>query len=321
MKTKVYAAIAAGLMMFGSTTFSSAVEAPPAATEAPAAEPAKLNPDDAIAVVNGKVITRGLIDKIMAQATSGQNAQQDTPEMRRQVLDKLVELELIAQKAEGEGLDKTSDFHLESEMARKQQLYLALIKHDIFDVVKMSPEEIKDYYDKHPDEFQMGEELTASHVLVDTEDEAKGAKERLDKGEDFAAVAKDKSKCPSAQRGGDLGSFGKGRMVPEFEKAAFALKVGEISGPVQTQFGWHIIKVTARKEAGTRPLDEVKEQIEQRMIQDKHKKAYDDMLAGLRSAAKIDIKDAAYAAPASAMADSGEGETDTPDAAIPSESE
>jgi len=90
-------------------------------------------------------------------------------------------------------------------------------------------------------------EVRASHILVVTEKEAKQVKARLDRGEDFAEVAKEVSKCPSAARGGDLGFFGRGAMVPEFEKAAFALEVGEVSGPVKTQFGWHIIMVTDKK--------------------------------------------------------------------------
>ena len=104
------------------------------------------------------------------------------------------------------------------------------------------------------------EEIHARHILVATEAEAKEIKERLKKGEDFATVAKEKSKDPSAE-GGDLGFFGRGQMLKPFEDAAFALKDGEISDPVQTQFGWHIIKVEEKR---TRPLptfDQVKDTI------------------------------------------------------------
>lgn len=90
-------------------------------------------------------------------------------------------------------------------------------------------------------------QIKASHILVDTEEEAKSLREKILAGEDFAAVAKQSSKCPSGANGGDLGYFGKGMMVPEFEKAAFSLPVGEVSQPVKTQFGWHLIKVTDKR--------------------------------------------------------------------------
>ncbi len=90
-------------------------------------------------------------------------------------------------------------------------------------------------------------QVRAAHILVEKESQAKGLKNRIESGEDFAKMAKQFSLCPSKQRGGDLGYFGRGQMVPEFETAAFNLPKGEISEPVQTDFGWHIIKVTDKK--------------------------------------------------------------------------
>ncbi len=90
-------------------------------------------------------------------------------------------------------------------------------------------------------------QVRAAHILVDTKSQASGLKNRIEGGEDFAKMAKQFSKCPSGQRGGDLGYFGRGQMVPEFETAAFNLPKGEISEPVETDFGWHIIKVTDKK--------------------------------------------------------------------------
>jgi len=93
----------------------------------------------------------------------------------------------------------------------------------------------------------MTAQARASHILVKTEDDANRIMKRLNEGEDFAAVAKRFSGCPSGKNGGDLGWFGKGMMVPEFEKAAFENEVGKLIGPVKTQFGWHVIKVTGKK--------------------------------------------------------------------------
>ncbi len=251
--------------------------------------------DQAVATVNGHKITLDFFNKVLGQAPV-QAGQEMTPVVKRQVLDKLVEFELAAQAAEKEGLDKTQEFIDTVEFARKQQLYAALIRTKILDKVKVTPEDVSAYYDTHKDEFKAEEEVKASHILVDTEDEAKKIKERLDKGEDFAEVAKASSKCPSASRGGDLGFFGKGRMVPEFEKAAFALKVGEVTGPVKTQFGWHIIKVTERKDARIKSKDEVKQEIEQKLLQDKQKKAYDDMMVKYRAGAEVVINETALKA-------------------------
>ncbi|HEY6655851.1 MAG TPA: peptidylprolyl isomerase, partial [Methyloceanibacter sp.] len=124
------------------------------------------------------------------------------------------------------------------------------------------------------------------HILVATEAEAKEVQERLKKGEDFATVAKEKSKDPSAE-GGDLGFFSRGQMLKPFEDAAFALKEGEISNPVQTQFGWHIIKVEEKR---TRPLptfDQVKDTIISQLTAQKAKQTIKE----LHDAAKIDIVD------------------------------
>ena len=88
----------------------------------------------------------------------------------------------------------------------------------------------------------MSDKVHCAHILVKTETEAKAAKARLDKGEKFGAVAQQVSLCPSGKKGGDLGTFTRGKMVKEFEKAAFELEKGMTSGPVKTQFGYHIIK-------------------------------------------------------------------------------
>jgi peptidyl-prolyl cis-trans isomerase C len=96
-------------------------------------------------------------------------------------------------------------------------------------------------------QYCMVTQARASHILVKTEQEAAAHKKRIENGDDFAAVAKRFSKCPSKEKGGDLGWFGKGMMVPEFEKVAFEEEVGKVVGPVKTQFGYHVIKVTGKK--------------------------------------------------------------------------
>ncbi len=279
--------MAAGLIALSAGPAASAGPAPQA-VDISQAKPVSLQPmsPDIVASVNGKKITADLLDKVMQQAPAGTPTTE--PAARRSVLDKLIDVEIVAQEAEKQGLADTDEFKLNMEMLRKQQLYVSLMRKAVIDSVKVTPDEVKAAYEKDKAKYVSSEEVQASHILVDTEEEAKKIKEQLDKGADFATLAKEKSKCPSAPRGGDLGSFGKGRMVPEFEKVAFALKVGEISAPVKTQFGWHIIKVTGTKAAKTKEFDEVKGEIEQKLLQEKQKKAYDDLMASLK--AKADIK-------------------------------
>ncbi|MFO7803716.1 MAG: peptidyl-prolyl cis-trans isomerase, partial [Desulfovermiculus sp.] len=155
---------------------------------------------------------------------------------------------------------------------------------------EIAPEEIETYYDRHKDEFTRPEQVKARHILIRVDQEASeedvhkareqidAAAERVEQGADFAQVAKDVSQGPSAEQGGDLDWFGRDSMVPDFEKAAFALQPGEVSEPVRTKFGFHLIKVTDRREAGVQPLDEVQEKIRSRLARDKAMQVLEDRL-------------------------------------------
>lgn len=151
--------------------------------------------------------------------------------------------------------------------------------------MKVTDEELKKYYNEYKPKVK------ASHILVDDEKTAKEIKAKLEKGEDFAKLAKEYSKdTGSAQNGGDLGWFGPGKMVEEFEKAAYALKVGEISDPVKTQFGYHIIKVTDKEEK--KSFDEMKEEIEFEVKKSKlDTSKVQSKLDELMKEANVDIKD------------------------------
>ena len=294
---KLVSAAAAGLfaLSIGAVAYAAEGEAPKdQAATAPSAD--ANTHSDMSAVVNGKFIPKKLLDKVMEQAAA--SGQPDVPEVRRQVLNRLVDMELVAQDAVKKGYDKDPEFLLGMDMLRIQQLYAIEMTKEILDTVKLGPDDAKKYYDEHKADYKSEEEVKASHILVDTEEDIKKAKERLDKGEDFAEVAKSASKCPSAPRGGDLGFFGKGRMVPEFEKVAFSLKEGEVSAPVKTQFGWHIIKATGRKEAKQQTLDEVKADIEKKLTSDRQQKAYNDIMTKLRAEGSVKIIEQPVAAPA-----------------------
>ena len=161
--------------------------------------------------------------------------------------------------------------------------------------------EAKKFYDENLEKyFKKPESARASHILIGVDEKAsaedrKKAKEKAEAllkkvkaGEDFAALAKSDSTCPSASQGGDLGSFNRGQMVPPFEKAAFALKKGEVSGVVETQFGYHIIKLTEKQEASTEPLDSVKAKIVEFLKREKTQSGVVELVAKLKAAAKIE---------------------------------
>ena len=182
---------------------------------------------------------------------------------------------------------------------KNQKIMKALYEKIMSQSVKISDAEVKDFYTKHTEEFKKPEEVKASHILVKTEAEAKKVKERLDKGEDFAKLAKEFSTDTSNKNsGGDLGFFGKGRMVPDFEKAAWGLKVGEISQPVKTQFGFHIIKKTAANKSQVVSFDESKVMIKKRLEGQKGEQVYSKWFEQVKKTAKIDIKKEYTATPA-----------------------
>lgn len=176
----------------------------------------------------------------------------------------------------------------------------ALIDKQVVEKVNVTEQDSQAYYDTHPEAFKQAEQIRASHVLVKADPKADPAQkaealkkiesvqDKLKAGGDFGTLAKELSDCPSKEKGGDLGYFGKGQMVKPFEDAALALKPGETSGIVETQFGYHIIKLAEIKPEGMMPYAEVKEQLSQYLKQEKIKAVLDSYLAGLEKSAKIE---------------------------------
>lgn len=154
--------------------------------------------------------------------------------------------------------------------------------------IEVTDEELQKYYDDNKAMYETPEQVRASHILVDSKEEAEELLAQLKNGADFAELAKEHSKDGSAAQGGDLNFFGKGQMVPPFEEAAFALDVGEISDVVESQFGFHIIKVTDKKPAATATFEEKKEEIRDTLFQQKLSERSASYLEELRTAAKIE---------------------------------
>lgn len=182
------------------------------------------------------------------------------PQGRAALVNELVNQELLYQDALKKGYDKLPEYEAQVEQLKKDVLKsIAVTK--IIEDVRVGEEEAKEYYEQHKEDFNTGESIRASHILVPTEEEAKTVIKLLNEGRPFEELAKDMSTCPSGANGGDLGLFGKGRMVKEFEDAAFNLQINEISDVVKTQFGYHVIKVTEKVENRVLPFEEVKDMI------------------------------------------------------------
>ena len=187
------------------------------------------------------------------------------------------------------------------DFSRKNIIINTLLEKEVLGKINVTDADAKKFYDENPDKFKTEARIKASHILISvdqkaTPEEKKKAKEkaqalrkRVAKGEDFATVAKTESKCPSAAQGGDLGYFSKGQMVPEFEKAALALKPNEISDVVETPFGYHIIKLIDLKPVETIKFDDVKGKIGDYLKQQQAQKPMTDYVATLKKEAKIEI--------------------------------
>ncbi len=238
---------------------------------------------------------------------------------KEKFLNEIINKEMLYHEALKKGLDKTEDYRQKLHEFKKLTLVTELFEKEIMAKAKVSDQEVKDYYDKNKDEFTLTTQIKASHILVRTEDEAKRALERLKKGEKFGDIAKAVSIDPgSAKSSGDLGFFSKGQMVPEFESAAAGLNVGEVSAPVKTQFGYHIIKVTDKKKGDVIEFEKVRDMISQRLSGERQKDAFEQYVAELKKNIKVEINKEALMRP-SAEIDKKEDPQSAPEKRGPAE--
>jgi peptidyl-prolyl cis-trans isomerase C len=265
-----------------------AQEATPPAASPPAAAPSisTVPPETVVATVNGRPITEA--DLQLATHDYAEDLARVPAGARRGiVLDVLIDMQVMAEAAEKDGITGTEDFKRRIAFMTMQAERNAFVEAKI--ASSITDAEVKARYDAEIAKFTPPDEIRASHVLVETEDEAKAIIKELEGGGDFAKIAKEKSKDPgSAAQGGDLGYFSKGQMVPPFEEAAFALEVGQFTKtPVKSDFGWHVIRLDDKRKQQPPAFDQVKEQIKSGMLREK----FGEVLAGLKKDAKIDILD------------------------------
>lgn len=251
-------------------------------------------------------------------------------EFKENILKSLIEQEVLYQEATALGIKVDSEeinaeldnfkkkFETEaafqkqiSDMGYTEDAILSQIKESmtiqkyidekIMPTISITDEEIKNYYDTHPEEFEMPERVRASHILLKVEPNAsdvskaetlkdiKDIKNKIDNGGNFAELAAENSECPSSAKGGDLGFFARGQMVKPFEDAAFALAPGEVSDVVETRFGYHLIKSEEKENATNIAYDDIKEKLGEKLKEDKFKEMFPTFIESIKADYKIEI--------------------------------
>ena len=233
-----------------------------------------MNEEKILATVGGVNITEADVEGFIAGLPKEQRAYAANPQFKKHCLEQIISMHLYALMGQELKLDETDEYKRILESA-KRDILSQLAMNEVLKGIKVTEEEMKEFYDNNPHHFSKGETVSAKHILVKEETECLAILEKINNGEvTFEDAAKENSTCPSGQRGGDLGSFGRGQMVPEFENAAFAAEIGAVVGPVETQFGFHLIKVEEKNEAETIAFEEVKDQIRGNLLGMKQNDAY-----------------------------------------------
>ena len=238
--------------------------------------------DPVVAKVNGTEIRQS--DLNAAEEDIGQNLPPMAPEAKRDYLITYVtDMVILAKAAEAKKIGDSADFKRKLEIARNKLLMEGLLTAEAKSAV--TDEAMKKVYAEATKQMGEEKEVHARHILVEKEDEAKAILADLKKGGDFVAIAKEKSKDPgSKETGGDLGYFTKDQMVPEFADAAFKLDKGQLSDPIKTQFGWHVLKVEDKRNRPVPEFEKVKDQVETFVV----RKAQADLVTKLRAEAKVE---------------------------------
>lgn len=243
--------------------------------------------DKVLASVGGKNITEQ--DVTMALTQMGQRGQNyNNPQGRAMILDQLINRRLFLMDATRNLYEREPAF--KEQMQRvKEDMLTTYAMQKALEKVKVTEEEAKTYYENNKDKFVSGVTFNASHILVDSEEKANGLLAQIKAGEiSFEEAASQYSTCPSGKQGGNLGDFGSGQMVPEFENACAAMEVGELSAPVQTQFGYHLILLNKKEEGGEMTYEEIKENLMEALKEEKQQAAYQSKVNQLKILYPVD---------------------------------
>lgn len=242
-----------------------------------------------LAVFNGKEITNEDVDKTIAQFPEERQQFFKTEEGRNSLLNQIISFDLIHKYAKDNKFDLDS-LYLERIEAIKKETLIQWTISKVLSEAEVMEEDIKEFYNKNKSMFIEEERVSAKHILIETKEESKRIIDKINNGLSFEEAAKEFSSCPSKGAGGDLGTFGRGRMVKEFEEVAFGMEEGTISSPVKTQFGYHIIKLEKKDAEGTKEYNEVKDLIKEQLHQEKEKDLYKKFTESLRGKYSVEFK-------------------------------
>lgn len=243
-----------------------------------------------LAIVNGKEITQSDVDLTIKRFPKERQGYLDTEAGRKQLLEEIISFELIYNYAKDNGMENDSVYIKQIEMAKKEILTQVAVS-KAMEQVSVEDKEVEAYYNVNKEQFKEPETVIAKHILVETFDKANEIKKEISQGMTFEDAAKKYSSCPSKEQGGNLGRFGKGQMVPEFEEAAFTLDIGIVSEPVKTQFGYHLIKVEDKLQGKIKSFEEVKDGVKSRILQERQSFKYSQLNKELREKYSVEIKD------------------------------
>lgn len=236
-----------------------------------------------LATVAGNEIKESDLQNIIARYPEDKRAYFSTDEAKKQLLEQIVSFELLNILGKELKLDETTEYEDNVKQAQKDILTQLTLNKLLLEVT-VTDEDALNYYNNNKNLFVQPATVTAKHILVDNKDLCDQIKKELDENKlTFEEAAAKYSTCPSKEEGGNLGAFGRGMMVPEFEEAAFNLDLNIVSEPVQTQFGYHLIKVEEKNDGKEANFDEVKNQIVNKLLQDAQQRKYLDVVKELEN--------------------------------------
>lgn len=245
--------------------------------------------DKVLAVSAGHEITEKEFNDLIANYPPEQQIYLSNPKAKDELLEQLIGFHLFSKMAE-ENKIKESREYKETLAKMENELASHMAATSVIDRVTLTEEEAKAYYEANPEQFVSDKQVRAKHILVEKEEEGEKILSEIAEGKSFEDAAKEYSTCPSKEKGGDLGYFGKGQMVPEFEKAAFEGAAGEITGPVKTQFGYHLILVVDKKEEQSVSFSDIKENLMDKLLQQKKQSVYMEKVKELEAKYGVERK-------------------------------
>lgn len=226
-----------------------------------------------LASVNGKEITQGAVMQFLNDLGPQTAMQFQSPEGIKKVVEELINQEVLYLDAKENKMDEEEEFK-EQLVKFQEGLLKQYAVNKVLSQVQAEEDEMKAYFEERKERFQKPASIDSSHILVDSEEKAKEIIEEINAGKSFEDAAKEYSTCPSKDQGGKLGESTRGKMVEEFEDVAFEMEKGEMSDVVETQFGYHIIKLHDKSEASLSTFEEVKDHVRAEVLAEKQKDAY-----------------------------------------------